>query len=84
MAVRLQTLYRRAHLIAIALSTSCGLLICVVIALLFIGHALNLGFEKADCFIVCTGDVCLDRQLYMSIAGILCCHPNAVDVAFDH
>jgi hypothetical protein len=37
-------LYRRAHLIngAITLSTSCALLICVVIAALFVGDALAL------------------------------------------
>lgn len=50
------TLYRRAHLInrAIALSTSCGLLVCVVIAALFIGDALNLGLAKfiALCFVL--------------------------------
>jgi len=50
------TLYRRAHLInrAITLSTSCGLLVCVVIASLFIGDALNLGLAKfiALCFVL--------------------------------
>lgn len=47
-ATELETLYRRAHLInwAITLSTSCGLLICVVIAALFTGDALNLEFDK--------------------------------------
>lgn len=52
----LETLYRRAHLInrAITLSTSCGLLVCVVIATLFIGNALNLGLAKfiALCFVL--------------------------------
>src|SRR4051812_23021700 len=40
----LGVLYRRAHLIngAITLSTSCALLICVVIAALFVGDALGL------------------------------------------
>lgn len=40
----LEILYRRAHLInrAITLSTACALLICVVIAALFLGDALNL------------------------------------------
>lgn len=40
----LETLYRRGHLInrAITLSTACGLFVCVVIAALFIGDALNL------------------------------------------
>ena len=52
----LLTLYRRAHLInrAITLSTCCGLLVCVVIAALFIGDALNLALAKfiAFCFVL--------------------------------
>lgn len=52
----LLTLYRRAHLInrAITLSTCCGLLVCVVIAALFIGDALDLALAKfiALCFVV--------------------------------
>lgn len=42
--VELEYLYRRAHLInrAITLSTSCGLLVCIVVASLFIGDALDL------------------------------------------
>lgn len=52
----LVTLYRRAHLInrAITLSTSCGLLVCVVIAALFIGDALDLALTKfiALCFVL--------------------------------
>jgi hypothetical protein len=50
------TLYRRAGLInsAITLSTSCGLLVCIVIASLFIGDALNvdLGRFIALCFVL--------------------------------
>lgn len=40
----IKILYRRAHLInrAITLSTSCALLVCVVIAALFVGGALRL------------------------------------------
>lgn len=52
----LATLYRRAHLInrAITLSTSCALLVCVVIAALFIGDALDLALAKfiALCFVL--------------------------------
>lgn len=42
--IEIQVLYRRAHLInsAITLSTTCALLICVVIAALFLGGALGL------------------------------------------
>ena len=44
----LDTLFRRAHLInrAITLSTSCGLLVCVVIAALFIGDSLRIDLAK--------------------------------------
>jgi hypothetical protein len=44
----LDILYRRWHLInfAIALSTGCGLLICLVIALLFLGDTTNLPLDK--------------------------------------
>jgi hypothetical protein len=44
----LDVLYRRWHLInfAIALSTGCGLLICLVIALLFLGDTTNLPLDK--------------------------------------
>jgi hypothetical protein len=44
----LDVLYSRGHLInsAITLSTSCALLICVVIAALFIGDALNISLNN--------------------------------------
>jgi uncharacterized membrane protein YkgB len=44
----LDVLYRRWHLInaAITLSTACGLLICLVIALLFLGDTTNLPLDK--------------------------------------
>jgi hypothetical protein len=44
----LDTLYQRGHLInrAITLSTACGLFVCVVIAALFIGDALDLRLAK--------------------------------------
>jgi hypothetical protein len=40
----LEALYKRAHLInrAITLSTACGLLVCLVIAALFVGGALKI------------------------------------------
>ncbi|MDO8651848.1 MAG: DUF2721 domain-containing protein [Undibacterium sp.] len=45
----LNELYERSHLInrAITLSTSCGLLICLVIATLFLGDATGLGLDKS-------------------------------------
>lgn len=44
----LDILYKRWHLInvAIALSTACGLLICLVIALLFLGDTTNLPLDR--------------------------------------
>jgi hypothetical protein len=41
-------LYQRSHLInrAITLSTTCGLLICLVIAALFMGDAMGLNLDK--------------------------------------
>ena len=44
----INVLYQRGHLInrAIALSTACGLLVCLVIAILFVGDALGLAFGK--------------------------------------
>ena len=41
-------LYRRSHLInrAITLSTTCGLLVCLVIACLFLGDATSLSLDK--------------------------------------
>ncbi|NHZ90169.1 DUF2721 domain-containing protein [Massilia sp. CCM 8733] len=44
----LDVLYRRWHLInyAIALSTACGLLVCLVIALLFLGDTTNVPLDQ--------------------------------------
>lgn len=45
----LDVLYRRSHLInyAITASTSCGLLVCLVIAMLFLGDTTKLVLDKA-------------------------------------
>lgn len=52
----LNILYGRAHLIntAITLSTVCGLLICLVIAMLFLGDTTSLPLDKyiAACFVL--------------------------------
>ena len=44
----LETLYIRSHLIntAIASSTACGLMVCLVIALLFLGDTTNIPLDK--------------------------------------
>lgn len=44
----LDVLYRRSHLInyAITLATSCGLMVCLVIAMLFLSDTTNIGLEK--------------------------------------
>lgn len=52
----LDVLYRRSHLInvSIALSTACGLFVCVIVAMLFLGDITNLGLDKyiAGTFVV--------------------------------
>jgi hypothetical protein len=52
----LDVLYGRAHLIntAITLSTGCGLLICLVIAMLFLGDTTSLPLDRfiAGCFVL--------------------------------
>ena len=52
----LDILYRRAHLIntAITLSTACGLLICLIIAMLFLGDTTSISLDKyiAGCFVL--------------------------------
>jgi hypothetical protein len=52
----LDILYRRSHLInvSIASSTACGLLVCLVIALLFAGDVTNIALDKyiAGMFVV--------------------------------
>jgi DNA helicase HerA-like ATPase len=44
----LEVLYRRSHLIntAITASTACGLLVCLVIAMLFLGDTTNLPLDQ--------------------------------------
>ncbi|MYM23017.1 DUF2721 domain-containing protein [Duganella sp. FT135W] len=57
----LDVLYSRSHLInmSIALSTACGLFVCVIVAMLFLGDITNLSLDKyiAGMFVVAV--VCL-------------------------
>lgn len=57
----LDELYQRAHLInrAITLSSTCALLICLVIATLFLGDALDLHFDKLIAALFVIGIVAL-------------------------
>ena len=57
----LDILYRRWHLInfAITLSTACGLLICVVIAMLFLGDTTNLPLDRYIAGLFVVAMVCL-------------------------
>jgi uncharacterized membrane protein YkgB len=57
----LDVLYRRWHLInyAIALSTACGLLICLVIALLFLGDTTNVALDQYIAGLFVIGMLCL-------------------------
>ncbi len=79
----LAALYRRATLInwAITLSTACGLLVCVVIAALFIGAALNikLALVIAVCFIgsmfsLIGSFVCLLREIFVATQSMWAGH----------
>lgn len=57
--LELQTLHQRGHLInvAITLNTACGLLVCLVIAMLFLGDTTNLPLDHyiASCFVLAMG-----------------------------
>ncbi|MES2901465.1 MAG: DUF2721 domain-containing protein [Pseudomonadota bacterium] len=57
----LDILYRRWHLInlAITLSTACGLLICLVIAMLFLGDTANLPLDRYIAGLFVVAMVCL-------------------------
>lgn len=57
----LDVLYQRWHLInfAITLSTACGLLICLVIGLLFLGDTTNLPLDKYIAALFISGMVAL-------------------------
>ena len=57
----LDVLYRRTHLIntAITLSTACGLMVCLVIAMLFLGDTTDLPLDKYIAFLFVVGMVSL-------------------------
>lgn len=71
----LDVLYGRSHLInaAIALSTACGLLICMVIAMLFFGDTLSLTLDKtiAAFFVLAV----------LALIGSFCCLLREIFVA---
>jgi hypothetical protein len=71
----LETLYKRSHLInyAITSSTACGLLICLVIAMLFLGDTTNLPLDRyiAASFVfamlaLISSFVCLLREIFIA------------------
>jgi len=85
--LELEYLYRRAHLInrAITLSTSCGLLVCIVVASLFIGDALNLGLAGfiGFCFVLgmfalIGSFVYLLREIFVATKTISIRNPHVV------
>lgn len=76
----LDILYKRSHLInvAIALSTACGLLVCIVIALLFVGDTTNVALDKyvAGLFVIAMGTligsfVYLLREIFIASSFML-------------
>ena len=75
----LDVLYRRWHLInyAIALSTGCGLLICLTIAMLFLGDTTNLTLDQyiAALFVIAMlaligSFCCLLREIFVASATL--------------
>ncbi|MDB5841267.1 MAG: hypothetical protein JWQ23_3219 [Herminiimonas sp.] len=75
----IEILYRRAQWInrAITLSTTCGLLICVVVAALFLGNALGLSLAKliATLFVLAMlaligSFVFLLREIFIAIGAL--------------
>jgi hypothetical protein len=75
----LDVLYKRWRLInvAIALSTACGLLICIVIGLLFLGDTTNLPLDRhiAALFVAAMvtligAFVCLLREIFVASATL--------------
>nr|WP_315482014.1 DUF2721 domain-containing protein [uncultured Undibacterium sp.] len=61
MRIELDELYQRSHLInrAITLSSTCALLICLVIAALFLGDALDLHLDKVVAALFVSGVLAL-------------------------
>ena len=57
----LDVLYRRSHLInmSIFLSTACGLFVCVIVAMLFLGDITNLGLDKYIAGMLVVAVICL-------------------------
>ena len=57
----LDVLYRRSHLInmAIALATACGLFVCLVVGLLFVGDAANVALDKYIAGLFVAAMICL-------------------------
>jgi hypothetical protein len=69
----LSTLYPRAHLInrAITLSTSCALLVSLVIISLFLGDALNIGLAQFIAIVFIVAMLCLVSSFLFFLKEIL-------------
>ncbi|HEU4852360.1 MAG TPA: DUF2721 domain-containing protein [Telluria sp.] len=75
----LDLLYRRSHLInyAITLATACGLMVCLVIAMLFLGDSTNIRLDKYVAAAFVFGMVALIgcfsyllREIFIASAGM--------------
>lgn len=82
----LLSLYDRAYLInaGITASTGCGLLVCMVIAMLFLGDTTDLPLDQtiAVCFIgamlaLLVGFVCFMREILISVRSMRAQHSRA-------
>lgn len=79
----LEILYQRSHLInyAITLSTATGFLVCLVIAMLFLGDTTNLPLDKyiAGCFVLAMlgligSFICLLREIFIASGHMRALH----------
>lgn len=75
----LDVLYQRSHLInyAITLATACGLMVCLVIAMLFLGDSANISLDKYVAAAFVFGMVALIgcfsyllREIFIASAGM--------------
>jgi len=83
----LELLYRRSHLVnfAIASSTACGLLVCVVIAMLFAGDTTGIVLDQyiAACFVLAmlgltSSFVYFLREIFLSARFMRMQHQNSL------
>ena len=83
MQLELDELYQRMHLInrAITLSSTCALLVCLVIAALFMGDALDIHLDKMIASMFVLGVFALIGSFIFFFARDICCHKDLASPA---